>query len=35
VTVGTAANTCSEQTGTYIAGLGDWHGDAGTSSVPK
>jgi hypothetical protein len=35
VTVGAAANTCSEQTGTYIAGLGDWHGDAGTSSVPK
>jgi hypothetical protein len=35
VTVGTAANACSEQTGTYIAGLGDWHGDAGSTNVPK
>jgi hypothetical protein len=34
-TVGTIANTCSEQTGTYIAGLGDWHGDAGSTNVPK
>jgi hypothetical protein len=35
VTVGTTASACSEQTGTYIAGLGDWHGDAGTVNVPK
>ena len=35
VTVGTAANTCSEQTGTYIGGFSDWHGDAGTSNVPQ
>jgi hypothetical protein len=35
VTVGTAASTCSEQTGTYISGLGDWHGDAGSISVPQ
>jgi hypothetical protein len=35
VTVGTAASTCSEQTGTYIAGLGDWHGDAGSTNVPQ
>jgi len=35
VTVGTTANTCSEQTGTYIAGLGDWHGDAGSTNVPQ
>jgi hypothetical protein len=34
-TVGTAASTCSEQTGTYIAGLGDWHGDAGSTNVPQ
>ena len=35
VTVGTTASTCSEQTGTYIAGLGDWHGDAGSTNVPQ
>ena len=35
VTVGATANTCSEQTGTYISGLGDWHGDAGTANVPQ
>jgi hypothetical protein len=35
MTVGTTANTCSEQTGTYIAGFGDWHGDAGTTNVPQ
>ncbi len=35
VTVGTAASTCSEQTGTYISGLGDWHGDAGSTNVPQ
>jgi hypothetical protein len=35
VTVGTVASTCSEQTGTYIAGLGDWHGDAGSTNVPQ
>ncbi len=35
VTVGTAASTCSEQTGTYITGLGDWHGDAGSTDVPQ
>ncbi|MGA3132544.1 MAG: hypothetical protein ABSD59_17205 [Terracidiphilus sp.] len=35
VTVGTVASTCSEQTGTYIAGFGDWHGDAGSTNVPK
>ena len=35
VSVGTTASTCSEQTGTYIAGFGDWHGDAGTSNVPQ
>ncbi len=34
-TVGTTANTCSEQTGTYIAGFGDWHGDAGTANVQQ
>jgi hypothetical protein len=34
-TVGTAASTCSEQTGTYISGLGDWHGDAGSTDVPQ
>jgi hypothetical protein len=34
-TVGTTASTCSEQTGTYIAGLGDWHGDAGSTNVPQ
>jgi hypothetical protein len=33
--VGSTANTCSEQMGTYIAGLSDWHGDAGTVNVPK
>jgi hypothetical protein len=35
VSVGTAAGTCSEQTGTYVGGLGDWHGDAGTVNVPE
>ena len=35
VTVGATASTCSEQTGTYISGLGDWHGDAGSTNVPK
>jgi hypothetical protein len=35
VTVGTTASTCSEQTGTYIAGFGDWHGDAGSTNVPQ
>ena len=35
VTLGMTANTCSEQKGTYIAGLSDWHGDAGTSNVAK
>jgi hypothetical protein len=35
VTVGTTASTCSEQTGTYIAGIGDWHGDAGSTNVPQ
>ncbi len=35
VSVGSAANTCSEQTGTYIAGFGDWHGDAGSTNVPQ
>jgi hypothetical protein len=35
VTVGTTASTCSEQTGTYIAALGDWHGDAGSTNVPQ
>jgi hypothetical protein len=35
VTVGTTASTCSEQTGTYISGLGDWHGDAGSTNVPQ
>ena len=35
VTVGTGASTCSEQTGTYISGLGDWHGDAGSTNVPQ
>ena len=35
VTVGTTASTCSEQTGTYISGLGDWHGDAGSTTVPQ
>jgi hypothetical protein len=35
VTVGTAASTCSEQTGTYISGLSDWHGDAGSTNVPQ
>ena len=35
VTVGTTASTCSEQTGTYIGGLSDWHGDAGTVNVPQ
>ncbi len=35
VTVGTAAGTCSEQTGTYIAGFGDWHAGAGTVNVPQ
>ena len=35
VNVGTTAGTCSEQTGTYISGLGDWHGDAGSTNVPQ
>jgi hypothetical protein len=35
VAVGTTASTCSEQTGTYISGLGDWHGDAGSTNVPQ
>ncbi len=35
VTVGTAASTCSEQTGTYIGSFSDWHGDAGASNVPQ
>jgi hypothetical protein len=35
VTVGTTASTCSEQTGMYISGLGDWHGDAGSTNVPQ
>jgi len=35
VTVGTMASTCSEQTGTYLAGFGDWHGDAGSTNVPQ
>jgi hypothetical protein len=35
VTVGSAAGTCSEQTGTYIGAFSDWHGDAGTANVPQ
>ena len=35
VTVGTGASTCSEQTGTYIGGFSDWHGDAGASNIPQ
>jgi hypothetical protein len=35
MTIGTSAGTCSEQIGTYIAGLSDWHGDAGTTNIAQ